>query len=113
MQDFVDLLLDDHSSNRALFKVYRKLPDPGVAYLPERDCSIVLYKRMSTPWTRTTIAMIRYLSLIDDMQKANLPITKSEWSSAIYLAGRTFSQMSDKKALPEALQIWRRMEKEA
>lgn len=112
MQDFVDLLLDDHSSNRALFKVYRKLPDPGVAYLPRGIVRLFL-QRMSTPWTRTTIAMIRYLSLIDDMQKANLPITKSEWSSAIYLAGRTFSQMSDKKALPEALQIWRRMEKEA
>ena len=112
MQDFVDLLLDDHSSNRALFKVYRKLPDPGVAYLPKGIVRLFL-QRMSTPWTRTTIAMIRYLSLIDDMQKANLPITKSEWSSAIYLAGRTFSQMSDKKALPEALQIWRRMEKEA
>lgn len=112
MQDFVNLLLDDRSSNRALFKVYQKLPSPGVAYLP-RGVRRLFLQRMSTPWIRNTVSMVRYLSLIDDMQRAELPITRAEWSSAIYLAGRTFSQMSNEDALPNALKMWRRMEMDA
>jgi pentatricopeptide repeat protein len=111
MQAFVNLLLDDKSSNRALFEVYKKLPDPGVAYLPRGVIRLFL-QRMSTPYYKSERSMLRYLSLIDDMQRASLPITSAEWSSAIYLAGRSFVRVTDAE-IASAFRIWREMEQEA
>ncbi|EXJ63535.1 uncharacterized protein A1O5_11296 [Cladophialophora psammophila CBS 110553] len=108
---FVDLLLDNHSSNSALFRAYKSLPQPGVAFLPKGTIRLFL-QRMSTPWQKSEKSMIRYLSLIDDMQKANLPIARSEWASAVYLAGRSFSKVTESE-LNAALRLWRQMEQEA
>ena len=111
MQAFVNLLLDDRSSNRALFEVYKKLPVPGVAYLPRGVIRLFL-QRMSTPYYKSERSMLRYLSLIDDMQQASLPITGAEWSSAIYLAGRSFVRVTDAE-VSSAFRIWREMEHDA
>jgi len=111
MQVFIDLLLDDFSSNRALYEAYKELPHPGVAYLPKGVIRLFL-QRMSTPWLRTQASIVRYLSLIDDMQEAKLPITVSEWSSAIYLAGRSFSRLKADE-VGRAFSTWQQMEKEA
>jgi pentatricopeptide repeat protein len=111
MQAFVDLLLDNKSSNRALFEVYKRLPDPGVAYLPRGVIRLFL-QRMSTPYYKSEGSMLRYLSLIDDMQRASLPITSAEWSSAIYLAGRSFVRVTDAE-IASAFRLWREMEQEA
>ncbi|EXJ86389.1 hypothetical protein A1O3_03340 [Capronia epimyces CBS 606.96] len=109
--DFVDLLLDDHSTNVALFQAYKRLPQPGVAFLP-RGVTRVFLQRMATPWQKSEKSMIRYLSLIDDMQKAGLPITKAEWASAIYLAGRSFSRVTETDMV-NSFRIWKQMEQEA
>lgn len=111
MQAFVDLLLDEKSSNRTLFEVYKKFPDPGVAYLPRGVIRLFL-QRMSTPRYKSERSMLRYLSLIDDMQRASLPITGAEWSSAIYLAGRSFVRVTDAE-IASAFRIWREMEQQA
>lgn len=111
MQAFIDLLLDDNSSNRALFDTYKRLPDPGVAHLPTGIIRLFL-QRMSTPWTKSEKSMLRYLSLIDDMQRAGLPINTAEWSSAIYLAGRSFARVTESD-VAAAFRIWREMEHEA
>ena len=108
---FVDLLLDDHSSNAALFRAYKQLPQPGVAFLPVGTVRVLL-QRMSTPWQKSEKSMVRYLSLIDDMQKANLPITRSEWASAIYLAGRSFSKVTESE-VNAGFRMWKQMEQEA
>lgn len=111
MQTFVDLLIDENSSDRLLFEAYKKFPDPGVSYLPSGIVRLFL-QRMSTPQVKSEKAVLRYLSLIDDMQTARLPITISEWSSAIYLAGRSFSKVRDTD-VSNAFRIWRQMEQEA
>lgn len=111
MQKFVDQLLDETSSNRRLFHIYQQLPRPGVASLPKGVIRLFL-QRMSTPWIRSEGAMLRYLTLIDDMQEAKLPVTQSEWSSAIYLAGRSFNRVTSAE-VGTAISIWRRMEHEA
>ena len=72
----------------------------------------VFLQRMSTPAVKTGNLMLRYLSLIDDMQMAKLPITKSEWSSAIYLAGRSFGRVTQSD-MAHAFRLWRQMEQEA
>lgn len=111
MQVFIDLLMDDTSPNRALYEAYQQLPQPGVAYLPKGVVRLLL-QRMSTPWVRTQASKLRYLSLVDDMQQAKLPITVSEWSSAVYLAGRSFSRI-DMNEVGRALDVWKKMELEA
>ncbi len=108
---FVDVLLDDYSSNAALYTAYKQLPQPGVGFLPKGTVRLLL-QRMSTPWQKSEKSMIRYLSLIDDMQTANLPINQAEWASAIYLAGRSFSKVTDSD-LNTAMRLWKQMEQEA
>ena len=111
MQVFVDLLVDDTTSNRSLFEAYKELPEPGVAYLPKGVIRLLL-QRMSTPWVRTPASMLRYLSLMDDMQAAKLPISVSEWSSAIFLTGRCHSRI-DHGEVGRAFNLWRQMENDA
>lgn len=111
MQAFVDLLLNDTSSNRALFEVYKMFPQPGVAYLPIGMIRVFL-QRMSTPHQRSEESMLRYLSLVDDMQRANLRINSAEWSSAIYLAGRSFGRVTEGD-VSKSFGIWREMEEGA
>jgi hypothetical protein len=111
MQAFVSLLLNDTSSNRALFEVYKMFPQPGVAYLPTGMIRLFL-QRMSTPYQRSEESMLRYLSLMDDMQRAKLRINSAEWSSAIYLAGRSFGRVSEGE-VSKSFGIWREMEEGA
>ena len=110
-QAFIDLLLDDNSSNGTLFLAYKRLPRPGVAFLPRGTVSVFL-QRMATPWQKSEISMIRYLTLIDDMQEAGLPIRQAEWASAVYLAGRSFKKVTQEDAI-RGFQIWKQMEQEA
>lgn len=111
LQNFVDLLVDDYSSLKDLFYAYKALPQPGVSYLSGGVIRLFL-QRMSTPWRKSEKAMLRYLSLIDDMQRAGLPITAWEWSSAIYLAGHSFPNVSNSD-VSAAFRVWRQMEKDA
>jgi pentatricopeptide repeat protein len=111
LQSFVDLLLDDYSPLLDLFRAYKALPQPGVSYLSSGVIRLFL-QRMSTPWRSSEKAMVRYLSLLDDMQLAGLPITAWEWSSAIYLAGQSFNNVSNTD-VTAAFGLWRRMEKDA
>jgi pentatricopeptide repeat protein len=125
MQAFVDLLLDDNSSNRDLYNAYKQFPYPGVSWLP-KGLQRLFLQRMATPWKRSRKGMVRYLSLIDDMQEAKQPITSGEWSSAIYLAGRSLRMQSTDQYLAgrslrtqstdqvdAAIVIWRKMEQDA
>ncbi|KPI42407.1 uncharacterized protein AB675_9729 [Cyphellophora attinorum] len=125
MQAFVDLLLEDNSSNRDLYQAYKQFPYPGVSWLP-KGLQRLFLQRMGTPWKRSRKGMIRYLSLIDDMQEAKQPITSGEWSSAIYLAGRSLRMQSTDQYLEgrslrtrstdqvdAAIVIWRKMEQDA
>ena len=111
MQDFVDYLLNDSSNIGTLFGLYKRLPNPGVAYLPKGAIRLFL-QRMATPRLKSERSMLRYLSLIDDMQRARLPITQGEWSSAIYLAGRSFVRVTDAE-VASSFRIWTEMEDEA
>jgi pentatricopeptide repeat protein len=111
LQSFVDLLLDDYSPLKDLFRAYKALPQPGVSYLSGGVIRLFL-QRMSTPWKSSEQAMLRYLSLLDDMQVARLPITAWEWSSAIYLSGQSFSNVATSD-VAAAFRVWRQMEKDA
>lgn len=50
----------------------------------------------------------RYLSLVEDMVKADLPISRANWTSAIHLAGRGGTRQD----LVRAIDIWHLMERQ-
>ncbi len=56
--------------------------------------------------------MQRFLSVLDDMKTAHIHIIRSEWTSAIHLAGRAMGNVSADD-VQSALNIWRDMEHRA
>jgi pentatricopeptide repeat protein len=105
------LLEDDESPIKDVFDAYKRLPSPGVVYLPTQTIRTLL-RHLSVVERPCPVAMQQYLSLLDDMKTANLHITRPEWTSAIYLAGRSMGSVSSEE-LQSALYIWRDMEHRA
>lgn len=56
--------------------------------------------------------MQRFMSLLDDMKSAHIHITQSEWTTAIYFAGRCMGRVSGDE-VAAALHMWRDMEHRA
>lgn len=112
LEPFIDLLLQKEPPPRRLFRLYQRFPQPGVAYLPSAAIRLFLHRMSTHSDKRSEANMVRYLSIIEDMQAANIPITVSEWSSAIYLAGRAFWQVTDND-LNRSMEMWKQMEQDA
>ena len=98
-------------SSEHIFNLYRNIPQPGVVHLSSPYIRKLL-RHLSVLETLDEAAMLRYLSVLDDMNAVGKPMTRSEWTSAIALVGRCFGQISTSE-VESALQIWRKMEKEA
>ena len=105
------LLEDDESPPEHVFAAYKLLPSPGVVYLPTSTIRTLL-RHLSTVERPNLTAMQQYLSVLDDMKTAGLHIIRSEWTSAIYFAGRSMGTVSSEE-LQSALHIWRDMEHRA
>ena len=93
-----------------LFNLYREIPSPGVAKLPKHWRGHLL-RRFSKPPNRRWGDARRYLALVDDMNKADLPMSLSLWSSAIYFAARgNGSGLVLRRDLVRAIGLWQKME---
>ncbi|KAJ5665778.1 uncharacterized protein N7477_008226 [Penicillium maclennaniae] len=91
-------------------KVDREIPSPGVAKLPKHWRGHLL-RRFSNPPNRRWGDARRYLALVDDMNKADLPMSLSLWTSAIYFAARgNGSGLVLRRDLVRAIGLWQRME---
>jgi pentatricopeptide repeat protein len=99
---------DSSPSTQYLFRLYRDLPAPGVAVLSQRTRGALL-RLFAHPRDRRWVDARRYLALVDDMVAARLPVSRSLWSSAIHLAGRSNSKVS-KRDLIRAVGLWQKME---
>lgn len=108
IERLVQLLHDEESSHDIVFNTYRQLPTPGVVYLDTATIRALLH-HLSVLERPTPIAMQRFLSVLDDMKMAHIHIIRSEWTTAIHLAGRAMSTMSvdDMQA---SLRLWHDME---
>jgi pentatricopeptide repeat protein len=105
------LLQDDESPPEDVFDCYKKLPSPGVVYL-ETDTIRTLLHHLSIVERPSPVAMQRFMSLLDDMKSAHIHITQSEWTTAIYFAGRCMGRVSGDE-MAAALHMWRDMEHRA
>ncbi|PLB38918.1 pentatricopeptide repeat protein [Aspergillus candidus] len=108
VEELVDALWSGTKSNQYLFRLYRELPQPGVSYLSKKSCGLLL-RRFADPGKRRLVDARRYLALIDDMIVANLPLSRSLWTSAIHLAGRTSGKVF-KEDLVRSIGLWQQME---
>jgi pentatricopeptide repeat protein len=105
---FLEALWDEKKSNQYIFRLYRELPHPGVSYLSKRSRGALL-RRFANPRNRRWVDARRYLGIIDDMVAAELPVSRSLWSSAIHLAGRASGRVC-KKDLVRSIGLWQQME---
>lgn len=93
-----------------LFGLYRDIPSPGVAKLPKHWRGHLL-RRFAKPPDRRWGDARRYLALVEDMNKADLPMSLSLWTSAIYFAARgNGNGLVLRRDLVRAIGIWQKME---
>ncbi|KAF3007912.1 hypothetical protein E8E13_011121 [Curvularia kusanoi] len=105
------MLKDDETPHEDVFDTYKRLPTPGVVYL-DTDTIRSLLRHLSVVERATPEAMQRFMSVLDDMKSAHIHITQSEWTTAIYFAGRCMGTVSSEE-VASSLSMWRDMEHRA
>ena len=86
---------------------YQSLPSPGLGLLPDWSKHRLL-QRLAVIKKKDQTSMFRYLSVMDDMQRLDVPLTMSEWSSAVAFAGHGYSRITG-ASVEAALLKWREM----
>jgi pentatricopeptide repeat protein len=105
------LLADEEASHDKVFEAYKRLQSPGVVYLRTITIRALLH-HLAIVERPTPIASQRFLSILDDMKTAHIHIIRSEWNSAMHLAGRAMGKVSADD-LQSSLHLWREMETRA
>jgi pentatricopeptide repeat protein len=110
VHDLRCLLEDKESPPDKVFDTYQALPAPRVLQISLRSLNRLL-NHLSTVPRITEPVMLRYLSIIDDMKAANIPILLTQWNTAMHLAGKCGGPIT-MGHLETALSIWKEMENE-
>ena len=105
------VLKNQTASHEDILDAYSTLPFPGVKFL-KKSIRRKLLNRLSVVETKSQKSMMRFLSVIDDMKVADLPIAEAEWNSAIAFTGRCFTRVTAVE-VESALRVWKEMEQEA
>ena len=108
---FLRVLQNPGTSQVLILQAYSALPYPGVSYI-SYGMRRLLLRRISVVEKKSSQNMLRYLSVVDDMKAANLPMTEAEWNSAIAFTGRCFSKVTATQ-VELALRSWKEMEHQA
>ncbi|MCJ1449632.1 MAG: hypothetical protein MMC23_010154, partial [Stictis urceolatum] len=107
----LEAIRDENRSVDEVYDLYRTLPQPGILHIGHKSRSLLL-RRLSVVGWKNEKSMLRYLSVLEDMKEANIPISIYQWSHAVHLAGRSFSRITSLE-VEAALRIWREMEDDA
>ena len=111
MAHLLFVLNSSDCTHEEAFEAYSALTFPGVSYLSPA-LRRVLFRRLSVMERKTRAAKIRFLSVVDDMRAANLPMIDGEWNSAIAFCGQCFRYLTAVE-VEDALKMWTEMEREA
>ena len=103
-------LRDPRSSHQELYDLYQTLPTPRAPYLDSKTLGKLLHHLAIVP-RKTEPRMLRYLSILDDLKAAEIPISRSQYTSAIAFVGRAFSPVTQ-ESVASAIRIYRTMEAE-
>ncbi|KAK6339110.1 hypothetical protein TWF696_009894 [Orbilia brochopaga] len=94
-----------------LFDAYVKLPNPRLRYLSQEQIYSLLSK-LSNIEKSDEAAMLRYLTVIDDMKTGRVPVPRLHWNVAISFVAKCYRKLTDHD-LQSGLFLWREMEKVA
>ncbi|KAJ4294306.1 hypothetical protein N0V90_007996 [Kalmusia sp. IMI 367209] len=111
IEKLMELLKNEEAPHDEMFDTYKLLPQPGVVYLSIGVIRNML-RHLSIVERPTSVAMQRYLSILEDMKNAHIHIKRSEWTTAIHFAGRSMGTVSADE-VQSALYVWRDMEQRA
>lgn len=106
-----ELLEHDGLSPEIAYQIYTTLSWPRAAYLSYSTIRNLLHC-LGVVQHRTEASMMRYLSVIDDLKAAEIPIAVADWNMAIQLAGKCFRKITNNE-VESALYLWREMEHKA
>lgn len=106
-----ELLKDEEVSHEELYSTYKLLPSPGVVYLSQKTIDALLHT-LSIVERPNLAPLQRFLSILDDKKRGHIHINRSEWTTAIYFAGRSLSKVTDEE-VQSSLYLWRDMETRA
>ena len=109
--NLITVLRNEDASHEAIYEAYSALPSPQVSSLPDAIHRLLL-RRLAVVEKRNKNAMLRYLSVMEDMKAADLPLIESEWNSAIAYTGLCFVRVQAAE-VEAALRTWKEMEQEA
>jgi pentatricopeptide repeat protein len=111
LKDLQSLVLDMSQTPEMIYQKYRELPQERAAYLkPELRHQFL--RRLYTIQHKDEQSMLRYLSVVDDMKNAAIPLTTIEWNSAISFAARYVAKSTEVE-VEGALHMWQEMEQVA
>lgn len=105
------LLEDKESPHEDVFDVFSQLPYPRTQNLPKSMIRTLLL-HLSVVEHKSHASMLRYLAVVEDLKAAGIPLTISEWTSAISFTGRCLKKISAAD-VELSLTLWREMEHEA
>lgn len=91
-----------------IHRIYRALPAPRAPYLESKIRHKMLH-HLSVVERKDEQSMLRYLSVIDDMKGAAIPLNVAEWTSAIAFVARYVSRSTEIEC-EAALEMWKEME---
>ncbi|EKG21470.1 hypothetical protein MPH_01191 [Macrophomina phaseolina MS6] len=106
-----ELLEHDGLSPEIAYEIYTTLSWPRAAYLSYSTIRNLLHC-LGVVEHHEEAAMLRYLSVIDDMKAAEIPIAVADWNMAIQFAGKCFRKITNNE-VESALYLWREMEHRA
>lgn len=109
LDHLVTILDNSDCTHGEAFAAYSALPSPGVSHISPEVCRR-LFHRLSVTKEKDKDSQMRYLRVVEDMHAADLPLTESEWNSAISFCGQCFASDRD---IDTGIQIWREMEQDA
>ncbi len=110
-ETLVRALNNESATQKDVFDAYSALPFPGVSHLQE-EIRRLLLRRLSLVEKKSQRSSMRFLSVIDDMKAADLPINEDAWNSAIAFTGRCFVRVTAVE-VEAAIRMWKEMEQEA
>ncbi|CZR59592.1 uncharacterized protein PAC_09486 [Phialocephala subalpina] len=91
-----------------IFELYQALPEPRAPYL----CAKIRHKmlhHLAVVERKDEVSMLRYMSVLDDMKQAAIPLSVSEWTSALSFVSRYVARSTEVE-VEAALTMWREME---
>jgi hypothetical protein len=108
VQHILELLSHASTPPEPIFQLYQSLPSPRASHMPLQSLSQLLNRIAIVP-RKTESVMLRYLSVLDDMKEARMPIHISHWNTAIHLAGHHLDRHTTSD-IESSMSVWKEME---